>query len=128
MTLEAQRQYLERVASNPRYNSIHQAAGKVLVETERKSFDLDVLRAMAGLLIEQGADTNAEQNYPIPGYTPLMLAIESDELDLVNRMVSAGGILEKTYLDQNSGKWVTPLQIATEFQAHSVLKEVFGKG
>ncbi|MEP4391905.1 hypothetical protein, partial [Marinobacter sp.] len=66
--------------------------------------------------------------YAIPGYTPLMLAIESDELDLVNRMVSAGGILEKTYLDQNSGKWVTPLQIATEFQAHSVLKEVFGKG
>lgn len=128
MTLEAQRQYLERVASDPRYNSIHQAAGKILVETERKSFDLDVLRAMAGLLIEQGADTNAEQNYPIPGYTPLMLAIESDELDLVNRMVSAGGILEKTYLDQNSGKWVTPLQIATEFQAHSVLKEVFGKG
>lgn len=128
MTLEAQRQYLERVASNPRYNSIHQAAGKILVETERKSFDLDVLRAMAGLLIEQGANTNAEQNYPIPGYTPLMLAIESDELDLVNRMVSAGGILEKTYLDQNSGKWVTPLQIATEFQAHSVLKEVFGKG
>lgn len=128
MTLEAQRQYLERVASDPRYKSIHQATGKILVETERKSLDLDVLRAMAGLLIERGADTNAEQNYPIPGYTPLMLAIESDELVLVNRMISAGGILEKTYLDQNSGKWVTPLQIATEFQADSVLKKVFGKG
>jgi|TARA_R110002072_G_C7953267_1_gene533350 hypothetical protein len=128
MTLEAQRQYLERVASDPRYKNIHQAAGKILVETEQKSFDLDVLRAMAGLLIKRRADTNAEQNYPIPGYTPLMLAIESDELALVNRMISAGGILEKTYLDQNSGKWVTPLQIATEFQAHSVLKEVFGKG
>ena len=127
MTLEAQRQYLEQVASNPQYKSIHEAVGKTLIETEQKALDLNVLRAIAGLLIEQGADTNAEQNYPIPGYTPLMLAIESDELSLAKTMIRAGGNLDKTYLDQNSGNWVTSLQIATEFQADSVLRELFGE-
>jgi hypothetical protein len=42
-------------------------------------------------------------------------------------MIRAGGNLDKTYLDQNSGNWVTSLQIATEFQADSVLRELFGE-
>jgi ankyrin repeat protein len=83
-----------------------------------------MVQVMAMLLIEHGADPNANHAHPIKGYTPLMLAVEADEAEIVKALVAAGGSLDKTYLDPNSGSRVNCYAIAKYFEAGAVLEIV----
>ena len=59
-----------------------------------------------------GADPNAEHTHPINGYTPLMLAVETDEAQVAKALKEAGGDTEKVYLDpQTKG----PMNVSYRF-------------
>jgi hypothetical protein len=124
MTLPEVKRWLERQAEGAAFKTIRAAVGKILVESTLKGLDLSVLRAMAIRLIEHGADPNAEHAHPIKGYTPLMMAVEADEAEIVKAFVAAGGSLNKTYLDPNSGSRVSCYAIAKYFNAGAVLETV----
>lgn len=80
------------------------------------------MRRIAKLLIEAGADVNAEHASPIKGYTPLMLAVELDESELFDAMIEAGGDVQKTYKNPRNGYDVSVTQIAKYFGAFEILK------
>lgn len=74
------------------------------------------LMRMAATLLKAGANPNAPHTYPARGSTPLMLAAESDLLDLLELMIRHGG----DPLRPNAmGKNCT--QIAREFRSLKVL-------
>ncbi|EKD4047503.1 ankyrin repeat domain-containing protein [Vibrio parahaemolyticus] len=86
-------QHLKRVMSeqdrDPLFRHVHEA----MKEHERlniaKYTTADGFRQIAKLLIEQGADPNAKHDTAMLGYTPLMLAIELDEAELVEAMLDS---------------------------------------
>ncbi|MBQ0747098.1 MAG: hypothetical protein KBT73_11245 [Marinobacter sp.] len=78
------------------------------------------LRKIAMLLIESGADVDAEHASPIKGYTPLMLAVELDERELFDAMVVAGADIQKTFKDPKDGHDVSIAEIAREFESTNV--------
>jgi ankyrin repeat protein len=64
--------------------------GQLLYLTKlKKVSSADSFREIAKYLIEQGADFNARHDSAMQGYTPLMLAIESNEDSIVEAMVSS---------------------------------------
>lgn len=86
-------QHLKRVMSeqerDPLFRNVHEA----MKEYERRNIaeytTADGFRQIAKLLIEQGADPNAKHDIAMLGYTPLMLAIELDEAELVEAMLDS---------------------------------------
>ena len=71
-------------------------------------------------LLKAGADVNAVHSSPIKGYTPLMLAAELDEVDLFEIMLVHGGDIKKTYIDPNSDRAVSILEIASHFDSRDI--------
>jgi ankyrin repeat protein len=124
MTLPEVKRWLEKQAANPSFKQIRKAVGKILFNATIKGLDLLVLQDMAMLLINRGADPNAEHAHPIKGYTPVMMAVEADEAEIVKALVAAGGSMDKTYLDPHSGSRVNCYAIARYFEARSVLELV----
>jgi hypothetical protein len=132
LTLEHVQKRLRQQHNDPRYRHILGAVQEVVIGAMTKKLDVHQLRAMARILVRRGADPNALHSYPIKGYTPLMLAVENDEDDLVDFMVEhGGGSLEMAYRDNRTGQEISCRQIASYFQATKVLKRFFsskGKG
>ena len=79
------------------------------------------MRRIATLLIEAGADVNAEHTAPVKGYTPLMLAAELDEVDLFNKMLSKNGDPRKSYYCKRAAMDVDCWGIAEYFKSSKVL-------
>jgi ankyrin repeat protein len=132
LTLEQVQKKLRQQYNDPRYQSFLAAVQDVVIGAVKNRLDLDELRAMARMLVQKGADPNAMHTYPIKGYTPMMLAVENDEDDLVEFMLEHGrGSLKMTYQDNRTGREIDCRQIASYFQATKVLKRFFsskGKG
>ena len=59
------------------------AAAKYLHEQQQKRFEYGKLLKIAKLLLQRGAAPDAVHSSPLPEYTPLMLAVELDEPELV---------------------------------------------
>lgn len=75
------------------------------------------LMQIATILLQAGANPNAPHSYPVPGRTPLMLAAESDLLELFDLMVRHGGApLRPDAMGNNCS------QIARSFQARQILR------
>lgn len=89
-----------------------------------KHMTLGQMREIAKLLIEAGADVNAEHASPIKGYTPLMLAVELDERELFDAMLVAGGDIQKKYNAPQTGRAVSIAEIAREFGATKILQSL----
>ena len=68
-------------------------------------------------LLRHGAKPNAVHDYPIRGYTPLMLAAEEDAIEIFDLMLQYGG--EPRQPDA-SGR--TCMRIAGEFQSRRVMQ------
>ena len=87
--LEHLKQAIDEQDRNPRLQNILET----LKEYERSNISqytsADGFRKIAKLLIEQGADPNAKHDTVMTGYTPLMLAIELDEAELVEVMLGS---------------------------------------
>ena len=60
-------------------------------ENARKKMSVDGLHEIAKLLLDNGADPNAVQACPLPGYMPLMYAAERDEARVFEMMLDKGG-------------------------------------
>ncbi|WP_370230360.1 hypothetical protein [Marinobacter nauticus] len=126
LTLEQVQTKLRQQYNDPRYQSLLAAVRDLLVGEVKNRLDLGQLRTMARMLVQRGADPNAIHSYPIQGYTPLMLAVENDEDDLVDFMVEHGnGSLDMTYRENRTGREIGCRQIASYFQATKVLKRFF---
>ncbi|WP_417582594.1 hypothetical protein [Nitrincola sp.] len=75
---------------------------------------------IAGILIDAGADVNAEYRSPLFGYTPLMLAAELNERKLFEHMLVKGGDLSKAYTDPRTERAVDCWEIANYFNSYEV--------
>ena len=84
--------------------------------------DLGELRKIASLLINSGADVNAEHASPSEGYTPLMLAAELDESSIFEQMLIYGGDTKKTYKDRTTCRNISILEIARYSRSAGVLQ------
>ena len=74
-------------------------------------------------LLRHGAQPNAAHDYPIRGYTPLMLAAEEDAIEVFDLMMRHGG--EPCQPDA-SGR--NCMRIAREFQSRQVMQYLQARG
>jgi len=118
------RSYVNQSQADPLMNECRRVVQEAMVEQVIQFLPLDNMRDIAKLLIEYGAEPNAEHMSPIQGYTPLMLATELDEDTIVGLMLENGGDLLKTYAHPGTGRAVSCTQIADFFGAGRVLKAI----
>ena len=97
-------------------------------ENVRKKMSVDDLHKTAKLLLDYGADPNAVQTCPLPGYTPLMYAAERDEARVFEMMLDKGGDPLITYTNPFDGQPVNCMRIAREFRSTRVMNVLNGKG
>ena len=70
---------------------------EALVQQKKARLSRDELITIARMLIERGADPNATHPSPIDGYTPLMLAVENNEPELIKLMLEHNGNPRNSY-------------------------------
>jgi hypothetical protein len=121
-TLKDQKEYLERLMSDPRHENIFLAVRQFLVKKIDDNLSVESLREIARLLLDYGADPNAEHTFPIPGYTPLMSASELDESEMFALMVEKGGDPKKFYKHPLTGQKIDCKTIARGFSSKGVCR------
>ena len=121
-TLDQQKQSLENFIDSGLYGPIQQFILDLMYQNIHQHMDINELREIASLLINSGANVNADHASPIKGYTPLMLAVELDERAIFEQMLVFGGDIKKTYKDSGSDKNISILEIARYFQSTSVMQ------
>lgn len=78
------------------------------------------------LLLQYGANPNQNTaQYPIKGYTPLMLAVEKDDIYAVDLMLKYGADLDQNYVKFDEGRRVFLNEIADYFSAARVKELIF---
>tara|TARA_R110001592_G_scaffold166437_1_gene401463 strand:- start:6136 stop:8397 length:2262 start_codon:yes stop_codon:yes gene_type:complete len=120
VSLEDQALHLEKSKKDARFRRIEKMCMDILYQRITEKMDIKTMREIAKLLINSGADVNAEHTSPIKGYTPLMLAAENDEGELFNLMLIHGGNPTKEYIDIISNRKVSCLEIADSFDSKNV--------
>ena len=97
-------------------------------ENARKKMSVDDLHEIAKLLLDYGADPNAVQTCPVPGYTPLMYAAERDEARVFEMMLDKGGDPLKNYTEPVDGQQINCWKIALGYGSRRVMNVLNGKG
>ncbi|NQZ31712.1 MAG: ankyrin repeat domain-containing protein [Oceanospirillaceae bacterium] len=123
-TLEQQMNTLARTNNNQAFKHIRSTLIDIIVERAKSKMHLTTMRAIAKLLIEAGANVNAENVSPVKGYTPLMHAAEIDEIDLFKLMLKKGGDPVKSYIDIKTQRDVNCRDISTYFESTQVMHEL----
>ncbi|MCW7555903.1 ankyrin repeat domain-containing protein [Endozoicomonas gorgoniicola] len=95
------------------------AAVEYLHKQQQKRFEYGKLLKIAKLLLQRGANPDAVHTSPLPGYTPLMLAVELDEPELVQLMLQNGGNPHRTY--QHGSHPIDCWMIARGFRSYRAL-------
>jgi hypothetical protein len=97
------------------------AAIRQRIEKRVKEYmPIESLREIAKLLLEYGADPNAEHSEPAPGYTSLMLAAEVDEFGVFNAMLGRHGDSEQYYIHPSSGLRIDCVEIAKYYNSEDI--------
>ncbi len=109
--------YLSMI-NHPLFNVLN----SLWTENTMNRMSVDSLHDIVKLLLDYGADPNAVQSCPLPGYTPLMYAAEVDEARLFEMMLANGGDPLKTYKNPYDGRMIGCMQIAQGFKSYRVLK------
>jgi MoaA/NifB/PqqE/SkfB family radical SAM enzyme len=120
-SLNHQASFLKKQDKNPEFKKIIKIIVKLQIERVIEYMNVEELPKIAYVLINAGADVNAEHVSPVKGYTPLMLAAELDEVNLVNAMLIKNGNPRKAYNCEKSFKEVDCWEIAEFFGANNVL-------
>ena len=120
-TIEDQVKALERMRSSAFFQQDRECDIDCMYQRINENMSLEEMRRIASLLIKAGADVNAEHRSPIKGYTPLMQAVELDEVDLFEIMLVHGGDTTKTYIEPASGREVSINEIASYFDSRDIL-------
>jgi ankyrin repeat protein len=126
-SLDHQANVINNQNKNPEFKRIMNMIIELQIERVKEHMSLEGLRKIALLLIDAGADVNAKHTSPVKGYTPLMLAAELDEVNLVNAMLIKGGNPRETYYCEQLYKEVDCWDIAKYFNAdnvHLALKDI----
>lgn len=121
-TLDQQKQYLKKCEDSGFYEISHHLTIDTMHKNIHKHMNVDEMRVIASLLIDSGANVNAEFDSPIKGYTPLMLTAEMDERAIFEKMLICGGDIKKTYKDPRTGRDVSLLEIAKFFKSKGILQ------
>jgi ankyrin repeat protein len=74
------------------------------------------------LLLENGADPDQEHQWPIAGYTPLMIATENGNTTAFIMLIKHGGDLKKTYYWPPKRSYITLHDIATHYDKPEILR------
>ncbi|WP_296062977.1 ankyrin repeat domain-containing protein [uncultured Amphritea sp.] len=119
-TLEHQQSFMTNSKDDPFYVRCAEIIKQMMTDRITERMSLENMREIAKLLIDNGADTNAEHTSPLKGYTPLMLAAELNERELFEYMLIKGGNPAKHYLDPRSGNKVNCWEIAKYFKSKAV--------
>ncbi len=85
------------------------------------NIDISAYKKIVNLLLNAGADPNQTHEYPIPGYTPLMLAAETNDSELFRQLEKAGGDRKKTYQRTDTLEHIDCLDIAKYFKSESIV-------
>ena len=110
--------------SSERSSEIESATSRIWMEN-RKGIDRAALVAIARVLLENGADANACHNINgVQGRTPLMLAIEANDLELFDLMIEFGGDIRRTCLSTIDHHEYTCMDIARCSGAGDVLGQL----
>ena len=112
---------INNIEGDSRFTRFQELVTSYMKERIYEKMTADNLREIAKLLLEHGADPNAEHSSPVPGYTPLMLAAENDERSLFDSMLIQGGDPLKSYVDHRTGENINCWDIAKEFNSKNVL-------
>ncbi|WP_316347313.1 ankyrin repeat domain-containing protein [Desulfuromonas acetoxidans] len=119
-TLEDQKRFVENIQKAPISDQVMMAIQDFQIEKTVSHVTVDDLREIALLLLDSGANPNAEHSSPLQGYTPMMLAAELDEVEIFDSMLSHGGNPRKTYVHPHTGALIDCSQIARSFGAERV--------
>ena len=113
---------------------IFKELSEVLKEQAQANYelvDLDEMRKIAKLLVDQGANPSAKYDWHgIDGYTSFLLACEINEAELVSYMLdnatggSKGDIINAVYRDRRDGQAVGYEKICQYFKADDVLEVI----
>jgi hypothetical protein len=125
-TLDQQSQSMSSYEHHPLFKKLKESFPKLTAERVTKFMPVNHMREIARILIEAGADINAEHTSPIRGYTPLMLAAELDEGDLFEYMLTKEGDPFKYYIHPETKEKVDCLKIANYFESRQVLEVLKG--
>ncbi|EHZ2900275.1 ankyrin repeat domain-containing protein [Vibrio vulnificus] len=123
--LEHLKTVMAKQDSDPVFQSIHEVVKKTEIGNILKYTSADGFRQIAKLLIEEGADPNAKHDTAMLGYTPLMLAIELDEAELVEAMIDSKQYqanFQDTCIDSRTGQRVDIERLIREWRASNVAK------
>lgn len=116
-SLKQQVPVMSSLGNNPVFNELLSH----WTENSKKEVSVDDLHEIAKLLLDYGADPNAVQTYPLPGYTPLMYAAERDEARVFEMMLDKGGDSLKTYRNPMDGQQINCWNIAMGFGSSRVM-------
>lgn len=116
---------LQKQDQDPKFQAICQAQMEYINANVQRYLNLEGLRDICKLLLEHEAKSNSKHDTALHGYTPLMLAIEFDEVDLVARMLKINGGLRDTCIDPRDRRRVNCLEIARHWKSKSVLRAFF---
>lgn len=123
-TLKHQEIFLDNSNIDEHFKEYSLHIKKLTTERILEKMTISSMREIATLLISYGADVNAEHLSPLKGYTPLMLAAELDEQNIFNAMLTAGGDINKKYIDPRTGREISLFDIAKKFNSKSVMQSL----
>ncbi len=114
-SLKQQTAVMLKLRNDPRSNALLSH----WTEKTQQMMSVDDLHEVAKLLLDYGADPNAVQPSPLPGYTPLMYAAQMDEARVFEMMLDKGGDPLKTYTMY--GQQINCWKIALGFSSSRVM-------
>jgi ankyrin repeat protein len=92
--------------------------GKEVFEAMKSKASVEQLNKIVFILLNAGADVNQPANLPISGYTPFMLALESDEYEIAKYMLNhCKADMKKSYINPRNGQLVFPTEIINHFKS-----------
>lgn len=92
--------------------------GKEVFDAMKPKVSAEQLNKIIYILLNSGADVNQPAKVPISGYTPFMLALETDEYEIAKYMLDhCKADIKKSYIDPRNGQMVFPTDILNHFKS-----------
>lgn len=92
--------------------------GKEVFEAMKPKVSVEQLKKIVFTLLNAGADVNQPAKLPISGYTPFMLALESDEYEIAKYMLDhCKADMKKSYINPRNGQLIFPSDIINHFKS-----------
>ena len=92
--------------------------GKELFEVMKSKASVEQLNKIVFILLNAGANVNQPAKLPISGYTPFMLALESDEYEIAQYMLEqCKADMNGSCVNPRNGKLVFPTDIINHFKS-----------